>query len=47
MKNTLKPSEKFDEVYNKGKGRMEVVLPLTKYHLKQAILKIKKLFKGG
>ena len=21
MKNTLKPSEKFDEVYNKGKGR--------------------------
>lgn len=25
-----KPIEKFDEVYNKGKGRIEIIIPVSK-----------------
>ncbi len=29
---TKKPIEKFDEVYNKGKGRIEIMIPISKIY---------------
>lgn len=37
MNTPEKPIEKFDEVYNKGKGKIEILIPLSKYMFKRFI----------